>query len=71
MSKELELIEKVLEMQFEQREYRRLKRMYGNATTQLNKCIYLEKSLTKMCNDRRKEIEHEQKHMGKQKTLFA
>ena len=71
MSKELELIEKVLELQFEQREYRRLVRLYGNASTQLNKVVALDKALTKMCNDRKKEIEHEQKHMGKQSELFG
>lgn len=71
MSKELELIEKVLEMQHEQRVYFKQKALYGNATQQLNKCKELEKSLSKYCLERKKEIEHEQKQIGKQKTLFA
>lgn len=71
MTKELQLIEKVLELQFEQRQYRSMKRIYGNATQQLNKCVALEKSLAKYCLERKKEIEHEQKQIGKQHKLFA
>lgn len=71
MTKELQLIEKVLELQFEQRQYRSMKRIYGNATQQLNKCVALEKSLAKYCLERKKEIEIEQKQIGKQHKLFA
>lgn len=71
MTKELQLIEKVLELQFEQRQYRSMKRVYGNATQQLNKCVALEKSLAKYCLERKNEIEYEQKQIGRQLQLLS
>lgn len=56
MEKELELINMVQELQKEQSEYFRLKKMYGNATQQLELCKKLEKELKKYCIDRKEEI---------------
>lgn len=68
-TKELELIKMVQHMQAEQKEYWRLKRIYGNAGQQLDKCKALEKELTKYCAERLKAITSQPEI--KQQTLFT
>lgn len=62
---ELELLKKVRTVQFEQSEYWRMKKIYGNATQQLNKCKRLETDLKRYVDKRMKELE------SKQTDLFA
>lgn len=56
MNKELELISMVEEVMDEQRHYFDLKRKFGNATQQLDKCRALEDKLRKYCKARKSEI---------------
>lgn len=56
-NKELELITMVEEVQREQHQYFKEKRLYGNSSQQLEKCKKLEKELKDYCTKRKKEIE--------------
>lgn len=71
MNKELELIKMVQDLQEEQKKYWAERRLYGNSETQLSICKKKEKDLKEYCKNRLKEIELEQKQIGKQHNLFA
>jgi len=68
MDFELILIEKIMLVQGEQKEYWRLKRKYGNATQQLEICKRLEKELKDYCDQRLKE-KYLESNKPKQKSV--
>jgi len=60
---ELELLKKVKYMQQEQHEYWRLKKQYGNATSQIEKCKQIERDLKRYVDGRMKELESKQQQL--------